>query len=315
MGALEPGQLLDGTPYRVVRELGAGGMGVVYEVEHVRLGKQYVAKVMNDAGRSEPGAAERMEREAKVLARFAHPNVVQVHDVGSTADGAPYLVMEKLIGRDLRKAMNAGKVDRARAVAILRDVLGAVDYVHRRGVIHRDIKPANVFLAEEATGTITKLLDFGIVHVFGESASAHPPLTATGSFVGTLRYAAPEQLEGKPIGPAADVYAVGLLLFELLAGRGPFDHDDGVGLARCLGPAPRLSAFKPVPPAIDALLARVLDRDPAVRPTAIVFAAELATLAVTGSSGDPESRVEADVDRAVRADIDDLLRHLPPVRR
>src|SRR5262245_31538540 len=127
--ALRSGQLLEGTSYQVVRELGAGGMGVVYEIEHVRLRKRYVVKVIHETIRNDAVALKRMEREAQVLASLSHPNVVQVHDVGTTSDGVHYFVMEKLDGVDLRTLM-AAPMPPCRAVEIVADVLEALDYVH-----------------------------------------------------------------------------------------------------------------------------------------------------------------------------------------
>jgi serine/threonine-protein kinase len=301
--------MLEGTPYQLVREIGAGGMGVVYEVEHVRLKKHYVAKVIHEQIQNEDGAHKRMEREAQVLAGLSHPNVVQVHDVGTTQDGVAYFVMEKLDGIDLRRTMKKRGVTRTRAIAIMIDVLDALDYVHRRGVVHRDIKPENIFLAEQLNGVVTKVLDFGIVHIFdGDGRVSQGRITKTGGFVGTLYYAAPEQMQGKPAGPANDVYAAGLVLFELLAGKGPFDDDPGVGLSRCFKPAPTLAETAASPRELSDVVAKALEQDPDRRPTAGALAAELRSVgaalkaALGGADEDP-----------VRAEVDDLLRHMAPV--
>jgi len=299
--------MLDGTSYRVVRELGAGGMGVVYEIEHVRLKKRYVAKVIHDQIKNEDGAAKRMEREAQVLAAISHPNIVQVHDVGTTQDGVSYFVMEKLEGVDLRSTMKHG-LTRIRAIEIVTDVLDALEYVHRRGIVHRDIKPENIFLSEQPTGTVTKVLDFGIVHIFdSDGRVSQGRITKTGGFVGTLYYAAPEQMQGKPAGPPNDIYAAGLVLFELLAGKGPFDDDPGVGLSRCFKPAPLLTELVPqAPPALTHAVARALDQDPTRRPSAGALATELR--AVAASLKSTPGAVEED---AIRAEVHDLLRHMP----
>lgn len=308
MGALRPGQRLEGTSYQVVREIGAGGMGVVYEIEHVRLKKRYVAKVIHDQIRNEDGAARRMEREAQVLAAINHPNIVQVHDVGATSDGVSYFVMEKLEGVDLRSTMRLG-LTRIRAIEIITDVLDALDYVHRQGIVHRDIKPENVFLSEQPTGTVTKVLDFGIVHIFDRDGRvSQSRITKTGGFVGTLYYAAPEQMQGKAAGPPNDVYAAGLVLFEMLAGRGPFDDDPGVGLSRCFKPAPLLSELVPnAPPALTDAVAKALEQEPARRPSAGALANELraAAAALRSAPGAAE-------DEAIRAEVHDLLRHMAP---
>jgi eukaryotic-like serine/threonine-protein kinase len=309
VGALRPGQMLEGTSYQVVREIGAGGMGVVYEIEHVRLRKRYVAKVIHDQIRNEEGAAKRMEREAQVLAAISHPNIVQVHDVGTTADGVSYFVMEKLEGVDLRHTMKKHGVRRTRSIEIIADVLEALDYVHRRGIVHRDIKPENIFLAEQPQGTVTKVLDFGIVHIFdSDGRVSQGRITKTGGFVGTLYYAAPEQMQGKAAGPPNDVYAAGLVLFELLAGKGPFDDDPGVGLSRCFKVAPLLSEIVPnTPPELSAIIARALEQDPARRPPAGALASELRRV-----SAELRAAPGAAEDEAIRAEVDDLLRRMPP---
>lgn len=310
MGALSPGQVLEGTSYQVVREIGAGGMGVVYEIEHVRLKKRYVAKVIHDQIRHDEGAAKRMEREAQVLAAISHPNIVQVHDVGTTPDGVSYFVMEKLEGVDLRQTMKRYGVRRVRSIEIVADVLEALAYVHARGMVHRDIKPENIFLAEQPHGAVTKVLDFGIVHIFdSDGRVSQGRITKTGGFVGTLYYAAPEQMQGKAAGPPNDVYAAGLVLFELLAGKGPFDDDPGVGLSRCFKPAPLLTELVPTAPReLDEVVARALETDPARRPTASELAAELRKVgaALKAAPGAVE-------DEAIRAEVDDLLRHMAPV--
>lgn len=310
MGALSPGQLLEGTSYQVVREIGAGGMGVVYEIEHIRLKKRYVAKVIHEQIRHDEGAAKRMEREAQVLAAISHPNIVQVHDVGTTPDGVSYFVMEKLEGVDLRQTMKRHGVRRVRSLEIVADVLEALAYVHARGMVHRDIKPENIFLAEQPHGAVTKVLDFGIVHIFdSDGRVSQGRITKTGGFVGTLYYAAPEQMQGKAAGPPNDVYAAGLVLFELLAGKGPFDDDPGVGLSRCFKPAPLLTELVPTAPReLDEVVARALETDPARRPTASELAAELRKVcaALKAAPGAVE-------DEAIRAEVDDLLRHMAPV--
>jgi serine/threonine-protein kinase len=301
--ALGAGQVIAGTSYQVVREIGAGGMGVVYEVEHVRLRKRYVAKVIHEQIRSDETAPKRMEREAQVLADINHPNVVQVHDVGVTPEGVSYFVMEKLEGTDLRHAMKEGKLSTSRAVAIAADVLDALEHVHRRGIVHRDIKPENIFLATTPAGFMTKVLDFGIVHIFDGERASHARITKTGGFVGTLYYAAPEQMQGLPAGPANDVYASGLVLFEMLAGRGPFDDDPGVGLSRCFKPAPRLPTSEHIPSAVADAVAAALEQDPAKRPPAGVLASRLRhTLSSLATDPGPAP--------GPRATVENLLAHL-----
>jgi serine/threonine-protein kinase len=313
MGALRSGEMLAGTSYRVVREIGAGGMGVVYEIEHVRLKKHYVAKVIHEQISEQEGASKRIEREAQVLAGIRHPNVVQVHDVGTTPEGLNYFVMEKLDGVDLRTMAKRGPLPHLRAIEIVIDVVDALDHVHKGGVVHRDIKPENIFLSEEPHGTMTKLLDFGVVHIFeSDGRLSERRLTKTGGFVGTIHYAAPEQMQGTPAAPPTDIYAAGLVLFELLAGRGPFDDDPGVGLTRCFKPAPLLTDLAPeAPRAVADVLVRVLAQDPAKRPTASALVTELRAIHEQLKRAPSETKAPS-TDDALRAEIDELLRHMPP---
>lgn len=303
MARLLPGQLLGGTSYEVVRELAAGGMGVVYEVEHIRLQKRYVAKIVQEDIENDAEALARIEREAKVLARMSHPNIVQVHDAGMTGDKTRYLIMEKLEGYDLRRWMKTRHVTTAEALGITAEVLDALAYLHAHGVVHRDIKPANVFMANQAGAAVIKVLDFGIVHLFDVRAEGERGLTKTGMFLGTLEYAAPEQMQGKPASPATDVYAAGLLLFELVAGKGPFDGDPGLGLSRCFKPAPVLADVVAAPRELSDLIARALDRDPAARPTASALAQDLRRLGAE-LPAPPSDRREDD---PIAAEVEDLL--------
>lgn len=297
---LSQGVLVEGTPYRVLRELGAGGMGVVYEIEHIRLGKRYVAKILKASFQGEPGALARIDREARVLAELNHPNVVQIHDVGTTTDGMRYFVMEKLEGCDLRERMSSGvPIEPADALTIVASVLDALAHVHQRGIVHRDIKPANVFLADGPTGVVTKVLDFGIAHVSVDTNA----LTKTGAFLGTLEYASPEQMHGQPPGPATDVYAAGLMLFELIAGHSPFAGDPGVGVVRCFKPAPTLANVASASRALSELVARALSIYPAARPTAPELAA-----ALHGLRAKPDALVREPTTESVS--VDELLGNL-----
>ncbi len=272
---LVPGQMLEGTPYRILRLIGEGGMGAVYEVEHVRLTKRYVAKTLHARLRSRDDLVERMEIEAKSTAKLRHPNIVDVHDLGVTTDGKPYFIMDKLEGIDLRRLLRAKKrLDVETALRIILDVLEALAAAHRAGLIHRDIKPENIFLAQNGLEPVVKLLDFGIARVATRSSRL------TGNrFVGTLQYAAPEQLEGQPVSARTDIYAVGCVLFEMIAGRGPFHEmrdPKSIGAAHRKIPAPSLAQFAEVPEALARLVASALEKDPARRPmSALAFAQQL----------------------------------------
>lgn len=273
-----PGEVLSGTVYRVVRHLATGGMGSVYDVEDTSVEKRYVLKTLHPNLVSRDDLAMRMRDEAKSLAKLQHPNIVDVITAGVTTDSLrmPFYVMERLIGQNLRTVLekkSALQLTHAYRIAI--DVADALEHAHENNIVHRDVKPENIFLHRNANGTTTtKLLDFGIVRLLDRKVSH-----THGRFVGTLRYAAPEQITGKTIGPTTDIYALGVVLFEMLSGRGPFD-DVGdayaIGAAHANAPAPPLSRFTRVDPSVERLVASALSKDPADRPRdCFVFASEL----------------------------------------
>jgi serine/threonine-protein kinase len=276
-----PGERIPGTVYQVVRRLGAGGMGTVYDVEDTTIGKRYVLKALHPQLGDREDLARRMQNEARVLARLHHPNIVEVITAGVTSDELrlPYYVMERLTGQSLRIVLEKkGRLDLPHALHIAIDLLDALEHAHEKGVIHRDVKPDNIFLHSTNAGiTVTKLLDFGIVSLL----SAGKRETA-GRFLGTLRYAAPEQLRGEDPSPRMDIYCAGLVLYELIAGRGPFDEQGDstqIADAHLHRTAPPVSRFAPVPPALDAMIAAALAKLPDGRPRdAFSFAASLRNL-------------------------------------
>jgi len=273
-----PDALIPGTVYQVVRLIGAGGMGTVYDVEDTTIGKRYVLKTLHPQLGAREDLARRMQNEARTLARLNHTNIVEVITAGVTADELrlPYYVMERLNGQSLRVVLEKkGQLELPHALHIAIDLLDALDHAHEKGVIHRDVKPDNIFLHRTSAGvTVTKLLDFGIVSLLDASTRE-----TAGRFLGTLRYAAPEQLRGEKPTPKMDVYAAGLVVYEAIAGRGPFDDEgDGhrVASAHVNKPPPLLSRFVAVPRELDLLLAAALAKDPAGRPRdAFSFAASL----------------------------------------
>ncbi len=273
---LQPGAELRGTQYRVIRRVGAGGMGAVFEIEHVRLKKRLVAKTLHPGLRTRDDFLTRMETEAQTLARIAHPNIVAVHDLGVTSDGIPFFVMEKLEGSDLRRLLRSRRyLDLDDALMIVEDILEALAHAHREGVVHRDIKPENIFLARSGTETITKVLDFGIVKVMDD------PRNLTGQrFLGTPQYASPEQLRGEAATEKTDLYAVGCVLFELVTGHRPFKGPTprDYMMQHLSQPAPTLAsvAQNAFPKALEEIVASALAKDPAKRPSnALWFASQL----------------------------------------
>jgi len=277
----QPGTQVPGTVYRVRRLIGAGGMGTVYDVEDTTIGKRYVLKTLHPQLGAREDLARRMQNEARTLARLNHPNIVEVFTAGVTADDLrlPYYVMERLNGQSLRLVLEKkGRLDLGHAYHIAIDLLDALDHAHDKGVVHRDVKPDNIFLHRTPAGvTLTKLLDFGIVSVL--DGGSHE---TAGRFLGTLRYAAPEQLRGERATPKSDVYSAALVVFEILAGRGPFD-DEGdpirISGAHLHKAPPKISEFIPVPSELDALLRAAMAKDVEERPRdAFSFAASLRNL-------------------------------------
>ncbi len=214
------GRVLDGR-YAIEGKLGEGGLGVVHRAMQTRLGRHVAVKVLHAEHAKKPTLRERFEREAKSLARLQHPNIVDVIDYGIDGD-SPFLVMELLEGRPLDAAIRAGLAPEE-GLAIAREVIAAVAYAHARGIVHRDLKPANVFLQRmPGGGEIPRVLDFGLAKLLGETTESDAPLTKAGSILGTPAYMSPEQATGAASDVRADVYSLGIVLFELVTGTRPF---------------------------------------------------------------------------------------------
>jgi len=223
---LAEGTVIDGK-YRVRRWLAQGGMGRVFVADHVFLQKQVAIKVLHEELSAESDAVERFTVEARAASLIEHENVVRVSDFGRSADGQLYLVMELLSGHTLADELNGGALPPARARYIACAILRGLEAAHARGVIHRDLKPENVFITpRDGQDDVVKLLDFGIARMRpgGDGADLEKRLTREGAIMGTPMYMAPEQLRSeRDIDARADLYAVGVLLYEMLAGRAPYD--------------------------------------------------------------------------------------------
>jgi serine/threonine-protein kinase len=217
-----------GERYRVVSRIGVGGMGAVYRAEHTMMRRDLAIKVLLSelGGREE--FARRFEREAESASRLDHPNIITVTDFGRTPNGALFLAMEFLAGDQLTSVIDQGPLPRERALAIVRQILRALDHAHGAGVVHRDLKPDNIMLVErDGQRDVVKILDFGIAKVT-EPASGHEVLTQAGVIFGTPEYLSPEQAVGEAVDARADLYAAGVILYEMLAGRRPFESEDKV---------------------------------------------------------------------------------------
>jgi serine/threonine-protein kinase len=282
-----------GGRYRLVARLGRGGMGAVYRAEHVELGRDVAVKVLAPELARNRNAIERFLREARTASRIQHPNIVHVYDLGRAEDGAPYLAMELLQGRDLEEELEAhdGTLPPKRVVELLTPIADALDVCHAKGVVHRDLKPSNIFLAQlEGGREIPTLVDFGLAMLL----AADERLTRTGVVVGTPHYLPPESARGDLPGPAGDVYALATVAYRALCGVTPFDAAlaSGILVQKIAGPAPSMGERTRghYPERVEAVLARGLAIEPSERPpTAMALMQELAA-AVEGSADEPWSR-------------------------
>ena len=261
-----------GDKYQILRVRGRGGMGVVYEAENTWTRRRVALKVLAPGKETSPSRVQRFMAEARTASQVNHPHIVGVLDMGQDpTDGALYIVQEWLDGEDLRERLRReGKLDPAAALAIILPVLRALSVAHERGIIHRDIKPANIFLARTTDGEVVpKIIDFGISKELGVQTSLIE--TETGQILGTPAYMSPEQLKNeRPIGPSTDVWAVGVVLYEMLAGAGPFAADNyNVLVHRVLaGERVPLATVAPsLDPELVAIVHRALEVNPAHRCT------------------------------------------------
>jgi serine/threonine-protein kinase len=260
-----PGEMFE-EKYRVERMIGAGGMGVVAEATHLGLGRRVAIKFMRAESRSNPEGAVRFLREARACANLSSEHVVRVFDNGMSKHGDPYLVMELLRGEDLAELLKREKaVDPGRAVRWVIEACDAIGEAHHLGIVHRDLKPANLFLAEGKGGEKKiKVLDFGISKLIGEGSFGG--LTSQSAMLGSPRYMSPEQTKSSARADArTDIWALGVVLFELMTGTTPFDAENMVGLAAAImtQPAPRLRERRPdAPVALEKIVARCLEKNP-----------------------------------------------------
>ncbi len=246
--------------YRLERRLGRGGMGSVYFGRHLALGRPVAIKVLDADDQEWSWAVARFMREARLAARVRHRNIVDVYDFGSTPDGVVYIVMEALFGRDLRAIVKHNRLNWKWTRYLMRQICAGVDAIHRAGVVHRDLKASNCFYVEQSA--VIKVLDFGIATI--ERVTHDDPKR---TIVGTPEYMAPEQIRGAPADRRSDVYAGGILLFELLTGRTPFAGRtaEQVFDQQLHSPPPALASLISdiaIPPGLDAVVARALAKEP-----------------------------------------------------
>lgn len=265
------GELIAGR-YRLIERIGEGAMGAVYLARHEGLQRQVAVKFLQEELTGNREIAARFAREAVAAARLQHPNVISVYDSGADELGRCYLVMEYVGAESLRTVMEReGAIPRERALPLLRQIAAALDHAHSLGIVHRDIKPENVLVLQSDGVETVKVIDFGIAKVFLPEGPSSPGLTRSGIVLGTPEYMAPEQAAGAEVDQRADIYALGVIAYEMLVGRRPFDSDDVMALLMA-----HLNASPPPPskarpelgfgPEVDEALARALAKSPAARP-------------------------------------------------
>lgn len=280
------GQVL--SHYRILAQLGEGGMGVVYKAEDLRLGRQVALKLLPEQATRAEEARERFLQEARHASGLDHPNIAAVHAIEETEEGRLFIVMALVEGQSLRERLRKGPLPWERAVAVAVQVLSALGHAHAKGIVHRDVKPANVMVGCHDE---VKVVDFGLAKATGAEG-----LTRTGVVMGTAQYLSPEQVGGKPVDPRSDLWAAGMVLYEMLTGAPAF-RGDGLEatLAAILHGAftPPSSLVPGIPQALDFIVARALERDPRLRyPSAERFRQDLLDL-----SADPTATLRMPAER------------------
>ncbi|TFG37390.1 MAG: PEGA domain-containing protein [Desulfobacterales bacterium] len=258
--------------YEVVEELGKGSMGVVYKAHDPHIDRHVALKVLRQERMSSENYVRRFLKEAKAIGRLSHPGIVSVYDIGQD-QGSIYIAMELLQGLSLQEVIRQKKLNIEQIIDLISQVGEALDYLHRSGIIHRDIKPTNIIITPEGRAKIT---DFGIARI--EDTSAHQQ-TQIGEILGTPEYMSPEQVEGKPVDNRSDLYSLGVILYELMAGRRPFKGDHIVVLFHAIiqeTPVEPAKINQAIPAELSRLVMKSISKSPADRfPSGAEMAARL----------------------------------------
>jgi eukaryotic-like serine/threonine-protein kinase len=256
--------------YRIDGRLGEGGMATVYSATHPLIGKRAAIKVMSPQLSADTAAVERFVQEAQAVNRIGHPNIIDVFGFGTLPDGRSFFVMELLPGETLHARMESDPLKLRDSIAILFDVCDALEAAHEKGIVHRDLKPENVFLVNlRGNKKQVKLLDFGVAKL-NNSTDQRMQRTRQDTIIGTPHYLSPEQARAKGVDARTDIYSLGVMAFEMVTGKVPFDADNvmDVLVKHMNEPPPVASLLRAgIPPQLDDILVRMLAKDPAQRPT------------------------------------------------
>src|SRR5262245_42133582 len=257
--------------YRIIELIGEGGMGKVYLAEHVEIGKRVALKVLHPSYSRMPDLVERFRREGRAASKIGHPNIVDVTDSGTTADGSVYFVMEYLEGVEVGSVIEReGAIDVARALRIASQICRALAAAHAQGIVHRDLKPENIFLiTRDGAADVVKVLDFGIAKTTEAEAARERRLTSPGMAMGTPEYMAPEQAAGRPADARCDVYALGAIMYEMVTGIPPYSGDNFMEILTkqaTRDPRPPSQVRSDLPVQVSDLVAMAMARNPDARP-------------------------------------------------